>query len=162
VMHNKHCEPPKNLYLLGHDTNNGDAEKKGGNIYYPNTWAIIVTPPHNGSTVPNWNFCVNNGRDDNIRIEHRHKISIGWHLFTVSWSSNRDYLRFYIDKNLIAEKTFVNNWPSETGKNIYIGTWPNRDPSHYFNSEIGPYRATKGELDDRKLYQYFESSKPVN
>jgi hypothetical protein len=63
-----------------------------------------------------------------------------------------DFIKFYIDTNLVGESAF-NNWPEVFNMSMYIGTWPDKNPKSHFYSPIGPLFI--GEIDPRILKEIF-------
>ncbi len=150
-----------NQYILSHSGNKGrmkkiEYEDEDG---HPQFQKIYINACHIGKFYNKetgkiyWRF----GSSDGIRrdaISTDKKIDIGWHLFTVMWSKNYDFVKFYIDDKYIGSyNSFL--WPEKIEKFAFIGRWPGRSPGHYFNSKVGGYYIYDYILeygDIRKLY----------
>jgi hypothetical protein len=127
---------------------------------YPNMWAILRETPTIQNEYGSWSFICNGIENKRTKITYNNELKKGWHLFSVEWSMQMDFIKFYIDKNLVGEKIFE-NWPEDFKSSMFIGTWPNKDPNHQFYSDIStPYFA--GEIDSRILNEIFNHKPDEN
>jgi len=150
--HNLTKSNKKHLYIASSYSNNYMAT---ANIArYPNMWAILRETPTPEAKNGKWSFICNGVNKGSTSIEYRKPLSTGWHLFSVEWSIQMDFIKFYIDTILIGERTFI-NWPEVFDMPMYIGTWPDKNPKSQFYSQIsGPLFV--GEIDRRILLEMFE------
>lgn len=130
-------EKRRYLYLVSHALNEGKEHNNPLISRYPNSWAIVRRTPSKNDTTGEWVFfCY--GMERTITEIKTSSILNGWHLFTVSWSKKDNLIIFIIDDKTIGESSFV-NWPEELSPSMYLGTWPSRHPSHFFNSKLSNY-----------------------
>lgn len=123
---------------------------------YPNMWAIYRETATPGSKNGKWSFLCNGVNKGGTSIDYNKPLSTGWHLFSVEWSIQMDFIKFYIDTFLIGESAFI-NWPEVFDMSMYIGTWPDKNPKSHFYSQIsGPIFI--GESDKRILKEVYEIS----
>jgi len=142
-------------YIISHATNNGERKKiiitdsdnnKKENLIYPNLWAIGRGA--NESEVL-WRLIFNDGVSE-YHLNSKIKLDVGWHMFSAIWSKDKDFIKFYID-TVCANQTNFKCWPIEIEKYAFIGTWPNRDKGHYFNSKIGNFIIYKNAISFDKI-----------
>lgn len=120
---------------------------------YPNMWAILRETPTPESKFGKWCFTCNGMSQERTSIEYKKELSNGWHLFSVEWSIQMDFIKFYIDAKLVNESAFV-NWPEVFDMSMHIGTWPDKNPkSHFYSPISGPLFI--GEIDSRILKETF-------
>jgi hypothetical protein len=125
---------------------------------YPNMWAILRETPTSDDKSGKWSFICNGEEENRTSIDYYKPLSNGWHLFSVEWSIQMDFIRFYIDTKLIGERTFI-NWPGAFNYSMYIGTWPDKNPKSQFYSRISEPLFV-GEIDSRILKETY-SHKPT-
>jgi hypothetical protein len=145
----------KFLYITSHATNNGNPFKNPALAVYPNAWAISRITPTESDNIGSWRFFCN-GIDRNQVILESDKNLSGWHLFSITWSKNSNFIKFVIDNEIVGETNFE-SWPSEFSGNIYIGTWPNRAAGHYFNSKISQWYYTDKSYNEELINRILES-----
>ncbi|MBN1462117.1 MAG: hypothetical protein JXQ69_03870 [Paludibacteraceae bacterium] len=147
-------------YIASHSTNNGnraklkitdlDNNEKEIDIY-PNLWAIGRAANENDVI---WRFVFNNGNSEH-HLKSKIKLEVGWHMFSVVWSKDKDFIKFYIDSKC-EDQTNYKFWPTELDKHVYLGTWPNRAKVHYFDSKIGNLIIHKNAIAFEKVNDYFK------
>lgn len=123
-----------------------------GHARYPNMWAILRETPTE-SVKGNWSFICNGIENKRTIIQFDKELELGWHLFSVEWSIQMDFIKFYIDTKVIEEIPFK-NWPKDFKSSMYIGTWPDKKPQSQFYSEISqPFFV--GEIDSRIINEIY-------
>jgi hypothetical protein len=138
-VHNKVYNEQLNMYIVGYATNNGQDLLNPKMARYPNAWAIGRVAPTKEHPLGTWRFYCNNSDKSYTQLNFTNLLSNGWHLFSVAWSKEKNYIKFIIDKSEVVQNVFT-NWPSDFSHSIQIGTWPGRDPNFYFNSKIGTWQ----------------------
>ncbi|MCP4763229.1 MAG: hypothetical protein GY870_15760 [archaeon] len=150
--HNLIKSSKKHLYIASSFSNNYMAAPNLAK--HPNMWAILRETPTPENKNGKWGFMCNGENKERTSIEYKKQLSTGWHLFSVEWSIQMDFIKFYIDTIPIGESNFV-NWPEVFNMSMYIGTWPDKNPKSHFYSQIsGPLFV--GEIDSRIIKEIFE------
>lgn len=155
-------------YLISHATNSGNAKKvtyktdvdnngeeKEANVY-PNYWAIARLANSNGVF---WRFACNSDSVSKTDIRSDIKLVKGWHLFSIIWSNDKNYIKFYVDDKLGGQAEF-RFWPTDFDKHVFIGTWPTRAKEFYFNSKIGNWKIYKNAISFEKMKTFYINDKP--
>lgn len=158
-IHNRIHPRRRNMYIVSHASNNGNPSKDPTSARYHNAWAILRVVPTAIESKGVWRFWCNNISKELTHLDYNNSLSFGWHLFSVAWSSEDNYIKFAIDKKVVAEENF-SNWPTDFSSSIIIGTWPNRADIHYYDSKIGPYKFIESKYREDLIRDYF-SKKPV-
>jgi hypothetical protein len=144
-------------YILSHASNKGSAFTKTP-LSYANAWSISIFT--SGSRKRGeWRFWATNSKgegSDNI-LKSTKLLENGWHLFGVTWSKSKNFIRFYIDKRKEGEQEFK-FWPDEIRDGFYIGTWPSENKVHYFNSKIGVIYALQKPLSISEISKIYNSA----
>ena len=155
--HHNLIKPTKrHLYIASSFSNN---YKVTPNLpRYPNMWAILRETPTPENKSGKWSFICNGEEKNRTSIEYKRPLSNGWHLFSLEWSVQMDFIRFYIDAKLIGERTFI-NWPVNYNYSMHIGTWSDNNPKSQFYSRISEPLFV-GEIDSRILKETY-SHKPI-
>ncbi len=120
---------------------------------YPNMWAILRETPTPQDKLGKWSFICNGVEQERTSIESSKSLSNGWHLFSVEWSIQMDFIKFFIDTNLIGESNYV-NWPESFNYSMHIGTWPDKNPKSHFYSKISE-PIFVGEIDSRIIKEIY-------
>lgn len=150
--HNLTKSIKKHLYIASLYSNNYMATPTLAR--YPNMWTILRETPTPENKNGKWSFICNGVNKERTSIEYNKPLSTGWHLFSVEWSIQMDFIKFYIDTNPVGISNFA-NWPEVFDMSMYIGTWPDKNPKSHFYSQIsGPIFV--GEIDSRILKEIFE------
>lgn len=141
-------------YVLSHASNRGNSIAPGPK--YGNGWALgLVTG--NSRT---WRLFLSNATGKSTKdLEDRRPLTPGWHLFAVTWSRTDKVVKLFVDGKRMATGS-TENWPEEVQDNIYIGTWPNLDPSHFLDSRIAALKLFDEELSSENVQHEYESNKP--
>ena len=151
-------------YIISHASNNGELKKititdsdnnKKEIPIYPNLWAIGRGANENEVF---WRLIFNDGVSEH-HLNSNIKLKVGWHMFSAIWSKEKNFIKFYID-NICANQTNFKLWPNDFEKYVFIGTWPNRNKGHYFNSKIGNFIIYKNAISFEKLKDYYLKYKP--
>lgn len=151
-------------YIASHTSNNGikkkikitDSDNNEKEIQiYPNLWAIGRGANENEVF---WRLLFNDGINEHHLIS-RVKLNVGWHLFSVIWSRDKDFIKLYINNRCENQINFK-SWPTEFSKYVFIGTWPNKTKGHYFNSKIGNIIIFKNAIIFEKLQDYYLNNRP--
>ncbi|HOH56072.1 MAG TPA: DUF4062 domain-containing protein [bacterium] len=148
------------FYIVSHATNGGlkkQSNEEQKNEAYQNVWSIRRGCPNNQVF---WEFWWNDGIHDSSARTTKN-LTHGWHLFSVLWSKEKNFIKFFIDNEIIDTKDFK-FWPKEFSDYIFVGTWPNKAKGHYFNSKIGKWTIFKKAISREKLEKHFNESKPDN
>jgi len=154
-IHNQIQVRRRYMYIVSYSTNNGNPLGNPSLANYPNAWAIQRITPNSVDNNGIWRFWCNNITKETMHLDYNKPLKGGWHLFTIAWSKEDDYIKFIIDNEIVAEKGFL-NWPSDISGKVYIGTWPNRESSHFFNSNIGPWKFEKLKYDKKKIDEFYK------
>lgn len=150
--HNLIKSSKKQLYIASSFSNNRiDFPNQAR---YPNMWAILRETPTPENKNGKWCFICNGENKERTSIDYKKQLPTGWHLFSVEWSIQMDFIKFYIDTILVGESIFI-NWPEEFNMSMYIGTWPNKNPKSHFYSEISRPLFVE-EIDSRIIKEIFE------
>jgi len=123
----------RKLYIASSFSNNYMSEPNIAR--YPNMWAIYRETPTSTNRNGKWIFSCNGVQNSKTTFESDNLLANGWHLFSVEWSIQMDFIKFYIDAKIIGESPF-SNWPEVFTMSMYIGTWPDKDPKSHFYSNI--------------------------
>ncbi|MBN1969753.1 MAG: hypothetical protein JW870_10325 [Candidatus Delongbacteria bacterium] len=153
-VHNIIRDNTRYMYILGYATNNGNELGNPSLAKYPNAWALLRISPNNGNHRGQWRFWCNSIEREQTFINYDKSLNGGWHLFSVAWSKSENYIRFIIDKEIVGENDFI-NWPSDYSGSMFIGTWPNRNADHYFDSKVGPWKYFYSKYDETLIEIYF-------
>ena len=151
--HNEIKQEKRYLYIASLYSNNYMATAKLAR--YPNMWAIFRETPTQENQSGKWRFVCNGENKERTAIEFTGHLSEGWHLFSVEWSIQMDFIKYYIDSDLVGKKPFK-NWPDNFNMSMSIGTWPDKNPKTHFYSLISN-PIFIGEIDSRiikEIYQY--------
>lgn len=148
-IHNQMNSSLKHLYILGYATNKGNRLNNPMMAVYPNAWHISRVAPTSQSPSGSWRFACNNIEKTRTEILSN-KILDGWHMFTVIWSKEKNYIMFLIDEEIIKKVEF-DNWPTNFSGSMTIGTWPNRAPIHAFNSQVGQLLIINKDYDKKYI-----------
>ena len=154
--HNRIHSQRKNMYIIGYATNGGNPLKNPILANYQNAWAIARITPTENDNYGIWRFWCNNIEKDLTHLDYKKPISGGWHLFSVSWSKNDNYIKFIIDCEVVAEDKFC-NWPSDFSGSMMLGTWANKAGVHNFDSKVGPWKFIESEYKEHTIKEYFEN-----
>ena len=144
------------MYIIGYATNGGNPLKNPILADYQNVWAIVRITPTENDNYGIWRFWCNNIEKELTRIDYKNPISGGWHLFSVSWSKNDNYIKFIIDCEVVAEDRFC-NWPSDFSGTMMLGTWANKSGVHNFDSKVGPWKFIEIDYNKHIIEEYFEN-----
>lgn len=144
------------MYIIGYASNGGNPLNNPNLSVYPNAWAIARIVPTENDNIGAWRFWCNNISKDSTIIDYKKALSGGWHLFTVAWSSEDNYIKFVVDTEIVAEENFI-NWPSDFSESVLIGTWANRAGTHYFDSKVGPFKLIESKYDKELIAEYFKN-----
>lgn len=140
-------ETAVNRYLMAHCGNDGKVvkisicsavEEEGKPKVidgYLNAFAIRITK-HGNKPKGHLAFWCSNSKGFSNVIDCNCDLAEGWHLFTVTWSREKGFIRFFVDTKC-AGSTVFHCWPDSLEKNVILGTWPNRHSSHYANAKLG-------------------------
>jgi hypothetical protein len=152
-----------NRYLIGHGTNGGHTKDFEDGARYPNMVSLRHRPTNdNPLRDPIWEVCISNqsGREWTFNYPDSQKFEPGWHHFVIRWDHRRPLIELLIDGELIAQRNdYLAHWPEQRDQSIWIGTWPNRGPIHYVETQLWRAQAIKmwpadkwikGELRRRK------------
>lgn len=114
-------------YILGHDSNNGLLV---GSKFH-DAWALSKEKNH-------WCFWTTNTKGDGMgkKLVDKRKLGNGWHLFSIVWSTENNFIHLYVDERKRGSSEFI-NWPDKSTGNLYIGTWPSLDPKNYIETKVG-------------------------
>lgn len=121
-------------------------------LIYNNAWAISRVMPKNI-----YQFFYNNN-EDQVNLAKEIVLKEDWHLFTVVWSEKHKRVGFFIDDDLVGEGSFE-YWPREVDAKVIIGTWPNRNKLHYYESFISKPRITAKVLTKKQIEEIYSSKK---
>lgn len=157
--HNRIKDKGSNIYLLSTAGNDGASLGNHAMATYPNAWAIGRVAPVGKAPQGQWRFLCNGVNKEQTLITSVAPLSPGWRLFTVVWSKNEDFIRFYIDRDQIGQKPFA-NWPQHVSGNFTVGNWPNNSEHHQFNSDVGPMIISHSPLKQGQLDEIL-ASKPI-
>jgi len=152
--HNAIHSNNRNMYMIGYATNGGEPLNNPSYARYPNAWSISRIVPTKNNQIGIWRFWCNQTDKNKTYLDYSKPLSDGWHLFTISWSKDNDYIKFIIDCNVVAEEKFI-NWPTDFSGSIVLGSWANKHPIHYFSSNVGPWEYIKSGYDEDKIKKYF-------
>ena len=173
----KHDDPlpkPRDIYIVSHTTSDGGRavrreveeglEPDGEPIrkevsFYPNAFSIRRVTPRTVDEAGTWVFWCGADGPTRLEIALHEKLPVGWHLFSVVWSKQARFLKFFIDSRHIGTKPF-GLWPEETSGQLFVGTWPTCAELHWFDSSIGPWRIWQTAIDSEQLDRYFADSNP--
>jgi len=175
-LEQNHIAPPKDrnewTYIFSHATNRGnvkteddtdnndinDIKNKNNKPkpYYPNSWAIGKVA---NTKEVFWRFTCNGSVLPKIDFRKNLKLEQEWNMFSVIWSKEKNFIKFYIN-DIIAGDSEFKYWPTELDDFAIIGTWPNRASSHFFNSKIGNYIIMKNVIKFEKLQDFYKNNKP--
>lgn len=155
-IHNMIHPKRRNMYLVGYATNGGKQLNNPDLADYPNAWAIQRITPISTDNSGIWRFWCNNINKDKVHLDFKKPLSGGWHLFSVAWSSEENYIKFIIDNDIVGKERF-SNWPTDFSGNVMIGAWPNRSELHFFDSKVGPYKFIKSKYDEKFINEYFKT-----
>ena len=170
----RHCMPAKekgeNTYIISHATNNGDlmktiiseSDEKSDTktqepseiSIYPNVWSIGRS---SNSKEVIWRFWCNDNIGRRINLKSNMKLEKGMNMFSVIWSREKNFIKFYINDKVVGNSDFK-FWPDDFDKHVIIGTWRNKAKGHYFNSKIGNWVILKNAISFNKLTEYFNYS----
>lgn len=148
--HNRIQLQRKNLYIVGYATNNGVSLRNPKLANYPNAWAILRITATEADNLGIWRFWCNNIRTELTHLDYKEPLSGGWHLFSVAWSKENNYIKFIIDRDIVAEGQFA-NWPTDSSGIMMVGTWSNKAIVHNFDSKLGPIFITKSEYNENLI-----------
>ncbi len=135
--HKLQSRRPLNQYIVSHAANRGLNYGNSEYARYPNAWAIRRITPCMEAKAGAWSFWCNAMEPPKLEINNPAKLAAGWHLFTVEWSADKNFVRFYIDDELAGQDEF-RLWPKGLTGSMVLGTWVHDYPNHRFNSEVGP------------------------
>ena len=150
--HNEERQEKRKLYIASAYSNNYMAAPKLAQ--FPNMWAIYRETPTTETPNGKWKFECNGEREGKTVIETNEILKEGWHLFSVEWSIQMDFIKFYIDTKLIGKKRFA-NWPEDSKMSMYIGTWPDKNPKNQFYAPISA-PLFSGILDPRIIKEQYD------
>lgn len=155
--HNKILDRrPRSQYIAAHATNSGRSLGNSAFAKYPNAWAIRRVTPYDAAKTGSWVFWCNGMEPQRLEMKCEVKLHPGWHMFTVEWSSDRNFIRFFIDAEPIGQDEFK-LWPKGLSGSITLGTWVHDNPGHRLNSEVGPCYTTARTLEDGELKLLFSA-----
>lgn len=142
-------------YVLAHASNGGNPIAPGPK--YGNGWALgLVT----GNT-RTWRLFLSKGTGESAKdMEDRRPLAPGWHLFAVTWSRTEKVVKLYVDGKRMATGN-TDMWPESVQDNIFVGTWPNLDPSHFLDSRIAALKLFEEELSAEDVQREYMSNKPA-
>lgn len=157
-------------YLFAHSGNSGELlEIKGQNEdgkevplqIYQNMLSVVkrYSKSSDGKTHSTWwRMAFNNSQSTNQIIEcgNDDTTAPGWHLITFTWSRANNYVKFYVDAKLIGTKDMT-FWPTKSETKGIVGTWTNRDKSHYFDNKVGPWKVWNKSLLFEDIDKEFRS-----
>lgn len=156
-IHNLITEKKRFLYILGYATNDGKELNNPMMARYPNSWHIVRITPTKENPTGFWKFGCNSIEKKSLEISSN-KLLDGWHMFSVIWSRNDNYVIFLIDDDIIDKKE-LSVWPTNFTKSIFVGTWPNKASGHFFNSEVGNLKIMNSGYD-KTLIKELYANKP--
>lgn len=141
-------------YVLSHASNGGNPIAPGPK--YGNGWALgLVT----GST-RTWRLFLSKANGEASKdLEDRRPLGPGWHHFAVTWSKTEKVVTFYVDGKRMATGSTA-TWPDAAQDNIFVGTWPNLDPSHFLDTSIQKVKLFDVELNANQVLRDCELNKP--
>jgi hypothetical protein len=164
-VHDQLYPSKSNMYVVAYTTSKGGLEitevieqtagigetpTKKAIKYYPNVFSIRRNPKRTADDPGAWVFWYNANSDTYQYISSRETLSKGWHLFTVMWSRQHDFIKFHIDTQHIGTRPFL-NWPEGTSGQVFIGTWPSAYQGHWFDSSLGPWRIYRNAIEFDEL-----------
>jgi hypothetical protein len=141
-------------YIVGYSSNNGQEQNNPLLARYPTAWAICRVSPVDSDHLGAWRFWCNSAEKERTEIDDKRIVGGGWHVFTVAWSLKDNYIKFLIDKSLVASARYA-NWPSDFSGSIRLGSW-SRAPEFYFGSQIGRCKFVPQAFDNQVLSQFVE------
>ena len=146
----------RHKYILAHATHEGKLSGNSTMAKYPNAWAIVRRMPITTDDSGQWSFWANGMGKEELHIDTSELLAPGWHLFTVEWSRQEDFIRFYIDRDSIGQRSFM-LWPQGFSESITVGTWQDDWPHFQFKSNVGPCYACKRPMTAAELNNLMES-----
>jgi nucleoside 2-deoxyribosyltransferase len=173
-VHDQLYPPANHMYIVAHTTSRdglqikktieqtnepGENPEKREISFYPNVFAIRRIIKHKPEDTGGWAFWYNGNDNVKQEIAYREELSKGWHLFTVTWSRQADFIKFFIDDRHIGTRLFL-SWPEETSRNVFIGTWPHRVSGNWFNSSVGPWRIYRNAIPFEELRRFYTQRRP--
>lgn len=153
-IHNTIQQKCRHMYIVGYATNAGNPLRNPALANYPNAWAISRLTPTPNDNYGIWRFWCNSIENKLTHLDYKEPLSGGWHLFSVSWSNAKEYIKFIIDCKVVSESKFE-NWPTDISRTMFLGTWPNKAPVHYFDSQIGPWKFFESEYNKDLIYNFY-------
>lgn len=148
--HNRISNERGYRYIIGHAGNRGLNFGNPAFATYPHAWAIRRTLPIRQDPRGLWSFWCNGAEPPRLEISSSSIVHEGWHLFTVEWSRDENFVRFYIDTDAVGQNEYQ-HWPQALTGNMVLGTWVNDRPNFKFNSEVGPCYTIARTLQDGEL-----------
>lgn len=157
-VHHKIFGEELHMYLAGYASNQGKDLQNPSLARYPNAWGIDRIAPTHKNPLGLWRFHCNNIRKDSTQLTFKDALPNGWHLFSIAWSQDGNYIKFFIDDKIVDQSEFT-NWPSDFTHSIRIGIWASGSPEFYFNSKVGPWQFVK-ERDPDAVVRELLKQKP--
>ena len=157
--HNAETKVTTNMYLIAHDTERGTGRTINGEERYFNTWAIHRVRTKRGHE---WRFTASNKDGDSTRdyFVDRRATSLGWHMFSVTWSKEENLVTFYVDGKKQKSGAF-NLWPQVVNDNFSIGTWgEGRYTGFFAEGEVGHALSYKRALNSEDMLALFSATRP--
>ena len=154
--HNRIHSQRKYMYIVGYATNGGNPLKNPILANYQNAWAIARMTPTEKDNYGTWRFWCNNTENVLTRLDYKKPLSGGWHLFSVAWSKNDNFIKFIIDCEVVIEDKFC-NWPSDFSGTMMLGTWANKAVVHNFDSKVGPWKFIESNYKELIIKEYFDN-----
>lgn len=143
------------MYIIGHATNGGNESNNTSLARYPNAWAIQRIAPTSTNQKGIWRFWCNSTEKKTTHLDYAEVLSGGWHLFSVAWSVENNYIKFILDDKIVAQSEFL-NWPTDFSSSIRLGRWASNDQKHFFHSKIGPWRFLSSKYSEDIILDYLK------
>ena len=125
------------MYIIGYSKGKGNPGNNPSLARYPSAWAISRITPTQNDHFGKWRFWCNNISNELTQIDFDGTLSGGWHAFSISWSKQKNYIKFIIDGKIVGQSEFK-NWPTSIDKELSLGTWPTKQGVHNYEARIGP------------------------
>ncbi len=154
-IHNIIRDDTKFQYIVSYASNGGKDMKNPLYAKYPNAWAICRVTPSQKDHLGSWKFWCNDNSIPRTNIEFKKVLNNGKHLFTIAWSKRNDYIKFFVDRDLVGENKFE-FWPTDFNHSIIIGNWVDKKNDHNFNSKVGGFYFVEKEFDKRIIDNIIE------
>lgn len=148
------CEKPmNNIYIIGHDTSNGQAEVVNGENVHANAWGFCLSPNKFNTlhkvppTSVHWRLWTSNEKYENfyLKCPAWKEKETKWHHFFIRWNHNNPSLELFFDGILIdSSNTYLPFWPKLYFDYVSVGSWLNNHKYHHLNMEL--YRTVFSQI----------------